>query len=187
MALDSTVAGASADSYLSVADADAMAAGDLAADPEVALWVHASTTTAQKEQALRQATIHVEDAVESGWTAFAPAAQASSGLTFPRSIDHTLSGSTQVPFIPRGVRRATYLQAKYLLKNARELAMARTRQAQDLGSASEEGHAYTRSADAGASELTPAASACLAPFVRTEAPRGLGSVRMDTRIPGAGL
>jgi len=180
MALDATVAGASADSYLTVAAADALAAGDLVGDPEVAKWLDPATTLAMKEQALRQASNHVNAQVSTGWLPYAPAAQASSGMVFPRSIDVT--GST--PFIPKGIKLAVYQQARYLLRNARTIAQARVRQAQALESASEPDVSWSRSGD-DSGELSSAALIHLAPFVRVQGGRGLRSVRLASRMPGA--
>lgn len=181
MTLDATVAGAAADSYLSVADADAMAADDLAGDPEVSKWIDGSTTTAQKEQALRRATSQVNASIGSGWLPYAAAAQTSSGLVFPRTID-VVDG---LAFIPRNVRLAVYEQAKFLLRNARSLAAARVRQAQDLQSASEPNLSWSGSDASGATELSSAAQLYLASFVQSSGGRGLRSVRLGGRMPGA--
>lgn len=184
MALDATVAGASAESYLSVAAADALAAGDLTSDPEVAKWRDTATTTAHKEEALRRATSQVNAALSSGWPLYDPVTQAASGLLFPRAIDYT-GTSPKVPFIPRNVRMAVYEQAKFLLRNARTIAAARIRQAHDLQSASEPNLSWSRADDAGGTELSPAAQHYLGAFVQTSAGRGLRSVRLGARLPGA--
>lgn len=181
MTLDATVAGASADSYLTVADADVLAAGDLTGDPEVAKWRDGATTTAMKEEALRRATSQVNASVSTGWLPYAAAAQASSGLVFPRSIDVLASQ----PFIPRNVKLAVYEQAKYLLKNARVIAAARVRVAQDLQSASEPNLSWSQSDAAGATELSPAAQLYIASFVQATGGRGIRSVRLGARMPGA--
>lgn len=183
MSLVATPAASNADSYLSVSDADALASGDLSGDPEVAKWVEVTTTTAMKERALRRATSQVNASVASGWLPYAPAAQASSGLVFPRSLD-VVGGS---PFIPRDIRLAVWEQAKYLLTNARRLARARARQAHDLSSASEPDVSWSRADDAGASELSPGAEVYLARFVQASGGRGLRSVRLGGRMPDAGL
>lgn len=182
MTLVATAGAADADAYLSVTDADAMAAEDLSSDPEVEAWL-AAPDLATKEQALRRATSQVNASVGSGWLPYAPVAQAASGLVFPRSID-AVGGS---PFIPRNVKLAVFEQAKYLIVNARRLARARARQAQDLSSASEPDVSWSRSDDAGSSEISPAAEVYLASFVQATGGRGLRSVRLGGRMPDAGL
>jgi hypothetical protein len=135
MALDATPAGASADSYLTVAAADALAGADLG--PEPALWLNAATTTAIKEAALKRATREIDAYLRSGWTRHSP----TQALRFPRSIDVNTSGS---PIIPVDLQRATYQQAIYLNKNATILAAANRRRARNVSNASEPDVSYTQ-------------------------------------------
>jgi hypothetical protein len=129
MTLDATVAGASADSYLTVADAAALAGADMG--PEADLWLKATTTTADKEKALKRATSEIDGYVRSGW----PKYSTDQALTFPRSIDT----ASDVPFIPADIRRAAYHQAAYVLKNKSVIDRANARHARALSQYSEDG------------------------------------------------
>ena len=95
MALDSTVAGANAESYLSVADADALAAA-------LGLSAWAGKTTQQKETALRRATGQIDAHRFHHPKTFSVTQR----LAFPRERD----GGT----IPEAVKRATISQAEFL-------------------------------------------------------------------------
>lgn len=133
MALDATPAGASADSYLSVADADALAGADLG--PEVDLWTAANTTA--KEKALKRATREIDAYIRSGWAKHV----STQALRFPRSIDVDADGD---PFIPVDLQRATYQQAIYVNRNATVLAAANRRRARNVTNASEPDVSYTQ-------------------------------------------
>lgn len=134
MALDATPAGTAADSYLTVADADALAGEDIG--PEVDAWVSAATTVDRKERCLKRATREIDTYLRSGWPRYA-AAQA---LRFPRSSD--VAGGE--PFIPVDLQRATYQQAIYINKNATILAAANRRRARNVTTASEPDVSYTQ-------------------------------------------
>lgn len=183
MALDATPAGATADSYLSVEEADAMAGDRLSTDPRIARWLATGTTTAAKEQALRTATDQVNAEFTHGWPLFDHAAQRASGLRFPRLTDHT-GTSPQVPFIPREVRNAVFAQATHLLLYIGRIAAAQGRQAQELQSASEPNLSWSRS-DAGGSVLCDEALQYLTGLIRSTSGNGLRSVRMGARLTGA--
>lgn len=113
MAIDATVAGASANSYLTVAEADAFANSDLGASARD--WLSATDDT--KEAALIRATEEV-DAEIGRVIASAVTGQA---LLFPRTVDRTAAG---VLALPVRLKRATYLQAAYLVKNADAIDLA---------------------------------------------------------------
>ncbi|HVM30772.1 MAG TPA: DnaT-like ssDNA-binding protein [Candidatus Limnocylindrales bacterium] len=130
MPLDTTVAGAATDSYISVAEADAMAAADLGRFAEA--W--AEHTPDKKERALRRATREIDS--HYGSVRRYAATQARS---FPRSLD-VASG---VPFVPDGIARATYEQAIYVASNAHLLDDAASRLARGLVSFSSEGGSGT--------------------------------------------
>lgn len=119
MAIDATVGGASANSYLDVAAADALAADDLG--PAAERWLAAAT--ADKEKALKRATREID-----GWIAERGSApwSATQALLFPRVGDVDAS---DVPFIHRNVQQATYEQATYVLDNAAALDEAASRRA----------------------------------------------------------
>jgi hypothetical protein len=105
VALDVTVAGAAANSYLSVADADAFAASDVG--PARDKWLTA--TLDEKERALIRATADIDGFVARVAHPFVvnPPYQA---LLFPRAED-VLSG---VAYITRAVQMGTYVQAAFL-------------------------------------------------------------------------
>lgn len=112
MTLDATPAGADANSYLTVAAADALAGEDLG--PERDVWLKADVEL--KDRALMRATREVDGYVATGWDP----ADADQALLFPReTIDVDAAGDA---IIPRKVVLATYQQALYLLKNKDVLA-----------------------------------------------------------------
>ena len=124
MALDTTVAGASANSYISVAEADAFAADRLG--PFATKWLSGGLTADQKENALITATRDV-DAHVHPLTQFSTTQR----LLFPRDVDYT--GTTVLtPFIHRAVKEATFEQAIFLAANAEILDNAATRRAHGL-------------------------------------------------------
>lgn len=108
MVLDATVAGASADSYITVAEADAFAAVRLGRFAEK--WRAAATTADNKEDALKQATSDVDAFVRLG-SRYSDL----QALAFPRSTDYTGTPPAETALIPRRVREATYEQAAFLL------------------------------------------------------------------------
>lgn len=121
MALDATVAGSAANSYLTVADADALAAADLGGNAKE--WVEATVET--KEAALIRAT----DEIDSTVVRTVPYST-TQALLFPRLIDVDSIGGS--PELPTRLQKATYLQASFLVKNADLLDHAATRRARGL-------------------------------------------------------
>lgn len=154
MALDATVAGASADSYLTVAAADAYAAADLG--PDVDAW--AAATVASKESALKLATADI-DAEYGLDVARYSITQA---LVFPRSTDLVANVAT----LPSGVKRATWEQAKYRYANRKLFADARARRARGLASFSDDDGSGTMSLHAEMEGLSIAARRFLAGVTR---------------------
>src|SRR5262245_19919065 len=132
MAIDATVAGADANSYLTVADADALAADDYG--PEREWWLDRGLE--EKEQALKRATAELDMWLGASWTTYS----AEQALLFPRLRD--TDGTT--PYIPGGVQRATYYQAAFLTRNATVLAAADIRRARGAQSVSEPNMSYTQ-------------------------------------------
>ncbi len=168
MALDSTVAGASADSYLSVAAADLFAAADLG--PEVDAWLAAVTAT--KEKALKRATREIDGYLRTGWRRWVT----TQSLLFPREIDY--SGTPAVAFVPRSIQMACYEQATYVLKNASVIDNAHTRRAREMQSASEPNVSYTeRPVDT--PSLSDAALVYLDGYRRAGGSRGIRSIRVS--------
>lgn len=118
MVLVATVAGADANSYLTVADANTLAAADAI---HGAAWLAASD--ADKELMLFAATRDVE--VFKGNVG--PKYSASQARAFPRATIDVLEG---VPFLPAALEEATYCQAVHLLVHRALLADAQKRRAQ---------------------------------------------------------
>ena len=165
MPLDATVAGATANSYLTRADADALAASDYG--PERDTWTAA--VDADCDLALQRATREIDDAVRSGWYRYSSA----QALRFPREIDYV----GLLPFIPGAIKRATYYQAAFLLRNARVIAGADTRRARDMQNASEPNVSYTRE-ELQAPILSLRTLHALEGYVRAGGTRGLRMVRI---------
>lgn len=175
MALDSTVAGTNADSYLSVADADALAAADLG--PEADAWRALSNAmpadVEQKERALKRATREIDAYLRSGWARYV----SGQALLFPRLIDYR--GTPAVPFVPTDIQRATYEQATFVLKNKDVLDYARTRRARDVQSASEPNLAFTERSDGGTTPVvSDAALLYLERYRRAGGSRRIRSARL---------
>lgn len=126
MPLDTEVGGSAADAYVSIAEADAFAASDLGRFADA--W--RTATVEKKEAALRRATVEVDA------YAAVPAAEAYfygvQSLAFPRSFD--VDPLTGVPLIPGGVKRASYMQAAYLLLAADTIDDAMLRRAKGFSS-----------------------------------------------------
>ena len=125
MALDATVGGASANSYLTVAEADALADVDLGTYAK--RWLLADV--GDKERALIKASTQIDALVPrlARWSA-------SQRLRFPLTADVDGVG---VPFLDQDVRWATFLQAAVVLANADKLDEAATRRARGMVSFSE--------------------------------------------------
>jgi hypothetical protein len=123
VALDTTVAGAAATSYLTLAEADAMAATDLGRD--VLVW--SAATDAEKEAALVRAAIDLDVYKPGAETRHA----ATQGRRFPRSFDIDGVG---LPFLPLRLKEATWAQAKHRLANADAFVEARSRRARGYSS-----------------------------------------------------
>lgn len=132
MVFDATVAGLAATSYLTVEDADALAAVDPVGGEA---WL--SSATDEKEQALMAATADVDTyrrAVAFRYDEEQP-------LLFPRLED--VRGDPALPFIPRQVERATYEQATYLRQNAHLIRGAASQRARAVISASDGDGGFT--------------------------------------------
>lgn len=170
MSLDSTIAGAAAESYLSVAEADALAHADYG--PEADWWLDGGLE--QKELALRRATAEVDEYVRTGWARYS----ATQALLFPRLIDIS---APAVPLIPARIARATYYQAAFLVKGARVLAAADMRRARGLRQASEPNLSYSVGDDP--QVLTGRALHALEGYRRAGGAKAVRSVRM---VSGSG-
>lgn len=122
MVLDVTLAGAAANSYITVAEADAEASADIGRNAEA--WN--SATVEAKEAALIRATEDIDYTVGRVSATYSPTQR----LLFPRSID--LIYGTSTPVLPGRIKSATYLQAAHLLKNAKVIDDAASFRARGL-------------------------------------------------------
>lgn len=128
MPLDTTPGGALADSYLSIAEADAFANSRMTGYP--AVWLALSAV--DKEKALRQAAVDVDIHVHS-----APPYSTTQALLFPRESDYI--GDPAAPYVHARVKEAAYFQAAYLAANHELLDDAGRRRARQMFSFDEQG------------------------------------------------
>lgn len=153
--LDATVAGASANSYLTVAEADSLAASDLGSFAEG--WRAATADT--KEAALIRATDEIDGEV--GRVVYR--ATREQALLFPRVEDLALDGQTRI--LPTRLQRAVYLQAAYLVKNAELLDQAASFRARGLSNfANPDGTSGQVASDPGFGAIHPRVRSLLAEF-----------------------
>lgn len=153
MAFDTTVAGAAANAYISVAEADAFANDDIGAFPEH--WLTGGMSADQKENTIVQATLDIDAYIGETipWAS-------SQRLRFPRSSDYT-GTAPGTPFIQRFVKEATYKQAIYLASNIEQLEAAATRRARGLYSFNDDDVSGTLALDPRLGQLAPDAIALL--------------------------
>lgn len=137
--LDATVAGAAANSYVTVAEGDGFAAATLGA--EARAWEAA--TVEEKEQALTSATTSV-DTFQRSRSGYAVPYVSDQALLFPRDIDLSVA---LAPLILGTVKRATFVQAAWLLKNHELLAQAASHVAAGVFSQSDDDGSWTAAAD----------------------------------------
>ena len=155
MVLDATLAGASANSYLTVAEADAEALVELGKNAKA--WNEA--TVEQREAALIQATEDIDYTVGRVSATYSPAQR----LLFPRVTDLIVGTST--PELPRRIKSATFLQAAHLLRNADLMDDAASFRARGLSSFSNpDGTGGTLSDDPRAGRLHPRVDVLLDEF-----------------------
>lgn len=175
MALDATVGGATANSYLSVADADAAADVDLGRYSEK--WVAAPLD--RKERALMRATREISRHL-------GPQSRYSTtqALPFPRSIDYTGVEPAVTPFLPADLVRATFEQAIFLNANAEVLDDAATRRAQGTFSQSDDSGSYSLAVDPQLGRMAPEALAALASLraIARGSARTIQSVRLASSL-----
>lgn len=128
MALDTTVAGAASNSYLSVAEADGLMASELGAFAQK--W--RESTDEEKEAALLRATREIDRYVGVVLSRYNEGVTGvpRQRLLFPRSGD--LDPVTSQPLIVDDVKWATVLQAAYLITNAETLDQAASFRARGL-------------------------------------------------------
>lgn len=121
MAIDATISGASSNSYLTVAEADSFANSDLGQNAKD--WLSATDDT--KEAALIRATDEIDGEVGR----VSASALTTQALLFPRYTDRNAAGAL---ILPSRLKRATYLQAAFLLKVADTLDRAAEMRARGL-------------------------------------------------------
>lgn len=143
MALDATVAGSSANSYLTLADAEAFAVADPVNGDA---WLAAAVDV--QERALKAATVDVGLYKRAAGLPYV----STQALLYPRGVD---VDALDVPFILADVRRATYEQAVYLIRNAKLIADAAARRARGLYSFSDDDGSATQSLDPATSLYAP--------------------------------
>lgn len=128
MSLVVTPASATANSYLTVAEADEIAEQEtLGRDAES--WL--KSTASDKERALRRATREVDAFIVTSGTTYA----SDQALLFPRVAD---LDANDAPTIIPNVRLATFYQAMYVLHNANVISDADSRRARGLTSFSDD-------------------------------------------------
>jgi hypothetical protein len=151
MPIDATPGSSTADSYLTLARAAALADDDIgpaARDWELAPWE-------DQERSLKRATRELDAYLRTSGTARYSSTQA---LLYPRAVDVTAG----VPTIPPYVEGATWAQAKHLLRNASVIDAAQTRKARAMDSASEPNTSYSADMRASATNLCDEAMGYLA-------------------------
>lgn len=162
MVLDATVAGATADSYLTVAAADAFAAVRLG--PFAAKWRDPSTTTDNKEDALKQAASDID-----AYVRVRSRYSETQVLRFPRATDYTGTPPTETAIIPARIKEAQYEQAAYLLSVSELQDQAAERRARGLFSFNEENVSGSLAIDADFGRLAPRAEQLVRSIVTTRA------------------
>jgi hypothetical protein len=125
--VDVTPGGAEANSYLTVDEADAMAALT-GMGPADQAWLDAPSST--KEKALIRATSEIDAYLKVAGSRYS----IEQSLLFPRTLDVI----SNVPYILADVQRATYAQAAHLVRNAEVLDNADSRRARGLISFSDD-------------------------------------------------
>lgn len=169
MALDATVAGSAANSYITVGEADELAADDLG--PQADGWIAAAA--ALKEKALKRATREIDAFLPSAGAARYATTQA---LLFP--LKAYVEGVLQSPALPSVVKRATYEQATYVLANAKFLDEAAARRAHGLFSyQNPDGTGGSVSVDPAFGRLSPDVEALLAAAFRRRGRVGTTRIR----------
>lgn len=126
--IDATVAGAAANAYITLAESEAYAEGDLGHD--AVAWIAAADDDKAK------AIIRATDDIRGYQTTVGDPYSTAQALLYPRAID--IVAATLVAYIHANVKRATYEQAKYVLQNADTIDEAGTRRARGLISFSDD-------------------------------------------------
>lgn len=128
MALDATPGGLASNSYLTVADANAIAT-ELGVGEDGTAWLAASSP--DKERALLRATTEIDSYVGGVGLRWEPL----QALLFPRASDLDFMDAA---YIVRDVELATYWQAVHVLRNADVIDRANARRAKGMISFSDD-------------------------------------------------
>jgi hypothetical protein len=172
MTLDATVGGATANSYLTLAAADAMADEDFGRQADA--WKAAAVSS--KEAVLKRATREISSFLADIGGARYSSTQA---LLFPRAVD--VAGNPALPYLPITLLQATYQQATYVLENAKLLDDANSRRARGLFSYSNpDGTGGSIALDPAFGRLSPDVEAYLVTSFRRRAK--IASVRILSSI-----
>lgn len=168
MTLVADIASANANSYLSVAEADAYAESDVGRHP--AIWLGAKED--DKEAALITATTYIDGFRR--WRIMPY--QVGQRLVFPRITDVV----SAAPYILENVKRACYEQAVYLLKNGQLVDDAHARHAKNLSSFQDDDGSGTISLSPTRNLMSPEATMFLSaiPAARLRGGRTLVSVAL---------
>jgi hypothetical protein len=170
VAIDATIAGASANAYLTVADADALN-GDRNGR-QATIW--SAATNEQKENALIEATFLL-DAISRVSAPYSTV----QALSFPRAVD---VDTALDPFLPSRLRTATYEQASYLLANQKLLDDAASRRARQLFTFDEDGISGSISADPLLGLIAPKAQMLLSSMAATAGGDRVGSIQLRSKL-----
>lgn len=135
MVLDATVAGSAANSYLTVGQADVLAATDAIHGPA---WLAASSD--DRERMLIAATRDAEVFKGNAGTRYST----TQARRFPRAAD---VDGLLVPYLPEALVQAVYEQAVHLLVNHKLIADAQARRAQGTLSQQDANGAWTAALD----------------------------------------
>jgi hypothetical protein len=177
VALIATPGDASANAYLTLAEADAYAVDDMG--PEADRWSKPETTVDERERAIRRATLELDAYLRTGH----PPYSGTQALRFPRlDVDVDSGGS---PIIPASLKRATYHQAAYVLLNAKVIDGANARAARGQSSYSDFGASGTEK-DPKPSPISDRALTFLSGYRTASAPAtrtGLHSLGVDSGFP----
>lgn len=170
MTLDATVAGTTANAYLTLEEADAYAAEDLGSD--VTTWE--ASDDADREAAIIQATVDIDEynrrVTETPYSS-------TQALRYPRSVDVVDDEAVVVTRL----KRATYEQAKYRLVNADLFADARARRARGLAAFSDDDGSGTMSLHPEMERWSDRARVFLDGLIRTgRRPAAMYAVRMSS-------
>ena len=176
MVLDPTPGGVDSDAYISLDEAESLAADDMG--PEASRWKKPESDDAERERAIKRATVELDAYLRSSHPPYNPG----QALRFPRSdVDVDAQGE---PMIPATLRRATYHQAAYTLLNSKVIDGANARGARGQSQYSDAGASGTE-ADPKLNQISDRALLFLTGYRTASTPKpdsGINSIRVDSGI-----